>query len=82
MSLISELDINNPNINLAKVKEYWNSISIPKWNNHWNSYLKICKPYIKKYNISDDWLETYDFDLFSQSDLEKIYRELKQIMNN
>ncbi len=45
----------------------------------WHEYIKICKPYCQKYRLYS-FIGKNDFDRLSQQDLNKIYREMKALV--
>lgn len=85
MNLI-ELTVNNPNnLNVDMVYyyfcEFWDKFE--GGSNGWNKYIKLCKPYLKKYNIMGKYIEhREDFGLLSKADLNILYSKMKQIENN
>lgn len=85
IDLVNELTVNNPNLSVDRVYyyfcEFW--AKFEGGSNGWNKYIKLCKPYLKKYNIMGKYIEYIeDFGLLSKTDLNILYSKMKQIENN
>lgn len=80
--LLSELDINNPNITVNEVWEYMYSYIYGNSKIHWGDefWKPIWIKYAKKYRINDGSLGPIYFKKLSQSDLNKLYNEMKQLV--
>jgi argonaute-like protein implicated in RNA metabolism and viral defense len=85
-----ELQVTNPNPTAKEVESYWQN----EINNKttvddilWKEYIKMRKPYVEKYipnNLFSSVPELVNsvrlIPLLSQSDLNKFYREMKQLV--
>ena len=84
--LISELGINNPHPTAEEVCNYYNNIFLDSINFNlnskgWKEYREICKPYIENNsNIEGRHVGYGDFEYLPQSDLNKLYREMRQLV--
>lgn len=81
MQLIKELQVNNPNVSINDVWDYYKDvINAIRDQNSWNEWNIIRSYYEDKYGIMSMclWSEFAQAQL-SQSDLNKLYRELKQL---
>jgi len=96
ISLINELNVTNPtNVTVENVKEYfWEHIWEPfnenknENDNMFKEYKEICEPYCNKYKNyivmtdynSKNYIGYCEFKYLNQSDLNKLYREIKQLV--
>jgi len=86
IDILNELGINNPNKTAEEVEKYYKE-NIYHNNNEfsgdskgWQEYGEICKPYCEKYDIYG-WIGSFsEFQKLSQQDLNKLYRDLKQLV--
>ena len=76
--LIQELGINK-GVTVKDVVSYYFYNMSPGNDNKWNEYRKICEPYCEKYDIGN-YIGLYDFKKLSQQDLNKIYSQMKAIV--
>lgn len=90
INILNELSINNPAITpervLKLIDTHITTTTLPYifHKNHIKSgeYIDICQPYCKKYNIAHYIANEDDVKKLSQSDLNKLYKELIQLIKN
>ena len=75
---VNELSVNNPNLNAKEVHNYY----IDNLHNlNLEEYIKICKPYCEKYDVLMYIGYRTEFELLSQQDLNKLYKEMRQLVH-
>lgn len=79
-----ELQINKPNPTAEEVYNYFENkvrnTNLIHNNSFMPIYMDMCEPYNRKYKIMGCIMYQHEFELLSQPDLNKLYREMKQIV--